>query len=221
MRKKPLTQISFDFDAPAPMPAPEPMRASEVTAVPEPVRSTPAIVVEPAPSQPVIERKEVDVAPAVVETIELDPAPAVGIRNVKIKRPATTTAGKRGRKSIKEIESRVDLVRVPEDEELFKKQYYTIGEVAVMFSEKQSLIRYWESEFDILQPRKNRKGDRYFRPIDIKNLVLIYDLLRRRKFTIDGARDFLKKNKKAEERFTLIQSLQKLRGFLQELRSNL
>lgn len=221
MRKKPLTQISFDFDAPAPMPAPEPMRASEVTAVPEPVRSTPVIVVEPAPSQPVIERKEVDVAPAVVETIELDPAPAVGIRNVKIKRPATTTAGKRGRKSIKEIESRVDLVRVPEDEELFKKQYYTIGEVATMFSEKQSLIRYWESEFDILQPRKNRKGDRYFRPIDIKNLVLIYDLLRRRKFTIDGARDFLKKNKKAEERFALIQSLQKLRGFLQELRSNL
>lgn len=233
MRKKPLTQISFDFDAPAPMPAPEPMRASEVTAVPEPVRATPAIVVEPAPSQPVVERKEVDVAPViqpiaeadpapeVVETIEVDPAPAVGIRNVKIKRPLTTTAGKRGRKSIKEIESRVDLVRVPEDEELFKKQYYTIGEVAVMFSEKQSLIRYWESEFDILQPRKNRKGDRYFRPIDIKNLVLIYDLLRRRKFTIDGARDFLKKNKKAEERFALIQSLQKLRGFLQELRSNL
>lgn len=62
-----------------------------------------------------------------------------------------------------------------------------------MFQENQSLIRYWESEFDILQPRKNKKGDRYFRPIDVKNLVLIYDLLRRRKFTIEGARDFLKK----------------------------
>ena len=209
MRKKPLTQISFDFDAPPATPAPEPMRAPEITAAPEPVRATPSIVVEPAPSAPVVSSKEVEVAPA------------VGIRNVKIKRPIATTAGKRGRKSIKEIESRVDLVRVPEDEELFKKQYYTIGEVATMFSEKQSLIRYWESEFDILQPRKNRKGDRYFRPIDIKNLVLIYDLLRRRKFTIDGARDFLKKNKKAEERFALIQSLQKLRGFLQELRSNL
>lgn len=220
MRKKPLTQISFDFDAPSATPAPEPMRA------------TPSIVVEPAPSAPVVSSKEVEVAPAkpamveaepvsAAETLETDPAPAVGIRNVKIKRPLAATAGKRGRKSIKEIESRVDLVRVPEDEELFKKQYYTIGEVATMFSEKQSLIRYWESEFDILQPRKNRKGDRYFRPIDIKNLVLIYDLLRRRKFTIDGARDFLKKNKKAEERFALIQSLQKLRGFLQELRSNL
>ena len=232
MRKKPLTQISFDFDTPAAMPAPEPMRAPEIIAAPEPVRATPSIVVEPAPSAPIVSSKEVEVAPAIpamVEaepvsaagTLETDPAPAVGIRNVKIKRPLAATSGKRGRKSIKEIESRVDLVRVPEDEELFKKQYYTIGEVATMFSEKQSLIRYWESEFDILQPRKNRKGDRYFRPIDIKNLVLIYDLLRRRKFTIDGARDFLKKNKKAEERFALIQSLQKLRGFLQELRSNL
>jgi len=65
-----------------------------------------------------------------------------------------------------------------------------------MFQENQSLIRYWESEFDILQPKKNKKGDRYFRPVDVKNLVLIYDLLRRRKFTIEGARDFLKKNKK-------------------------
>jgi DNA-binding transcriptional MerR regulator len=122
---------------------------------------------------------------------------------------------------MREMASRIDQLQVPADEELFKKQYYTIGEVAKMFQENQSLIRYWESEFDILQPRKNKKGDRYFRPIDVKNLVLIYDLLRRRKFTIDGARDFLKKNKKAEEKFALIQSLQQLRGFLVELRSNL
>lgn len=121
---------------------------------------------------------------------------------------------------MREMASRIDQLQVPADEELFKKQYYTIGEVAKMFQENQSLIRYWESEFDILQPRKNKKGDRYFRPIDVKNLVLIYDLLRRRKFTIDGARDFLKKNKKAEEKFTLIQSLQQLRAFLVELRSN-
>ena len=101
------------------------------------------------------------------------------------------------------------------------KLYYSIGEVATMFRENQSLIRYWETEFDILQPRKNRKGDRFFRPVDIKNLVLIYDLLRRRKFTIEGAKDYLKKNKKAEEKFAVIQSLQKLKGFLLELRANL
>ena len=90
-----------------------------------------------------------------------------------------------------------------------------------MFRENQSLIRYWETEFDILQPRKNRKGDRFFRPIDIKNLVMIYDLLRRRKFTIEGAKDYLKKNKKAEEKFAAIQSLQKIKSFFLELKATL
>ena len=90
-----------------------------------------------------------------------------------------------------------------------------------MFKENQSLIRYWETEFDILQPRKNRKGDRFFRPVDVKNLVLIYDLLRRRKFTIEGAKEYLKKNKKAEEKFKMIQSLQKIKSFLLELKASL
>ena len=127
----------------------------------------------------------------------------------------------RGRRSLKDMDINADLVQIPEDEILFQKQYYAIGEVALMFRENQSLIRYWETEFDILQPRKNRKGDRFFRPIDIKNLVLIYDLLRRRKFTIEGAKDYLKKNKKAEEKFAMIQSLQKIKGFLLELKASL
>jgi DNA-binding transcriptional MerR regulator len=135
--------------------------------------------------------------------------------------PVLITTGKRGRRSLKEADSKVDLIEIPEDEILFQKQYYSIGEVAAMFKENQSLIRYWETEFDILQPRKNRKGDRFFRPVDIKNLVLIYDLLRRRKFTIEGAKDYLKKNKKAEEKFAMIQSLQKIKGFLLELKANL
>lgn len=130
-------------------------------------------------------------------------------------------AGKRGRRSLKDIGINADLINIPSDDELFKKQYYSIGEVARMFRENQSLIRYWETEFDILQPRKNRKGDRFFRPIDIKNLVLIYDLLRRRKFTIEGAKDYLKNNRKAEEKFSMIQSLEKIKGFLLELKANL
>jgi DNA-binding transcriptional MerR regulator len=132
-----------------------------------------------------------------------------------------TAPGKRGRKSLKDISVSADLVQVPEDDILFKKQYYSIGEVAAMFRENQSLIRYWETEFDILQPRKNRKGDRFFRPVDIKNLVMIYDLLRRRKFTIEGAKDYLKKNKKADEKFVMIQSLEKIKGFLLELKASL
>ena len=72
-----------------------------------------------------------------------------------------------------------------------------------------------------MQPRKNRKGDRHFRPIDIKNLLLIHDLLRRRKLTIEGARDFLKKNNKAQERFEMIESMRKIKNFFLEIKATL
>lgn len=187
---------------------------------------------------------EPDVQPALVEALPALPETPVEKKEKavpeelpvkqaepKIKKlkpdPLAARKGKRGRRSLKDIEATVDLVEVPADEELFRKQYYSIGEVAKMFRENQSLIRFWETEFDILQPRKNRKGDRFFRPIDIKNLVLIHDLLRRRKFTIEGAREYLKKNNartlpgKADEKFELIQSLKQLRGFLLELKASL
>jgi DNA-binding transcriptional MerR regulator len=93
--------------------------------------------------------------------------------------------------------------------------------VAAMFGVNNSLLRFWENEFDILEPRKNRKGDRFFKPSDIKNLQLIYDLLRRRKFTIEGAKEYLKKNQQAEERYTMIESLQKIKSFLLELKASL
>ncbi|HET6765897.1 MAG TPA: MerR family transcriptional regulator [Chitinophagaceae bacterium] len=127
----------------------------------------------------------------------------------------------RGRLSLKEIHLNADLIQIPPDEILFQKQYYSIGEVSKWFRVNQSLIRYWETEFDILEPRKNRKGDRFFRPIDVKNLVLIHDLLRRRKFTIEGAKEFLKKNKKADEKFVMIQSLEKIKSFFNELKASL
>ena len=128
---------------------------------------------------------------------------------------------RRGRRPLKQLEQEAELVEVPEDEILFKKQYYTIGEVAKMFNVNPSLIRTWENEFDIIEPRKNRKGDRYFRPVDIKNLLLIHQLIRKQKYTLEGAKDYMKKNKKAAERFALIQSLQKIRAFLLEVKANL
>jgi DNA-binding transcriptional MerR regulator len=136
---------------------------------------------------------------------------------IKDQKPVST----RGRRSLKDFSIEADLISVPDDSILFQKQYYSIGEVAVWFRVNQSLLRYWESEFDILQPRKNRKGDRFFRPVDVKNLQLIYDLLRRRKFTIEGAKDYLKKTKKSEEKFTMIQSLEKIKSFLNELKASL
>lgn len=158
-----------------------------------------------------------------VKSLKTEPEPAKTPETeaeIPVAESATMPVKKstRGRKSLKALDAEADLVNIPDDETLFQRQYYSIGEVAEMFGVNQSLLRFWENEFDIIQPRKNRKGDRHFRPIDIKNLELIYDLLRRRKLTIEGAKDFLKKNSKAKEHFEMIQSLQSLKGFLLEIK---
>ena len=127
----------------------------------------------------------------------------------------------RGRKSMKEMSAGIDLIAVPEDAILYQKMYYTIGKVAEMFKVNQSLIRLWENEFDVLKPKKNGKGDRLFRPEDIKNIHLIYHLTRERKYTMEGAKEFIKNNKKASEKFDTIEWLKKLKGFLIELKANL
>ena len=127
---------------------------------------------------------------------------------------------KRGRKSLKEINLDVALLEIPEDEVLFQKRYYSISEVAEWFNMKPSLLRFWENEFDILKPRK--KGDRLFRTEDVKNLRIIYYLLRQQKYSVEGAKQFLKDNKKkAELQVQLIETLTKFRSFLLELRANL
>lgn len=210
--KKPLQQITFEFEAPADAPAPVENVVLTNTA------PTPPLIIEIIEEdEPASEETKVpeEQSSAEAKTIQGEPSPA---EEAPLPKRIGST---RGRKSLKETAIAADLIQVPEDDVLFSKQYYSIGEVATMFRENQSLIRYWETEFDILQPRKNKKGDRFFRPVDIKNLVLIYDLLRRRKFTIEGAKDFLKRNKKAEDKFAMIQSLEKVKSFLLELRSNL
>ena len=140
---------------------------------------------------------------------------------VHISDPVLKIKSGRGRKSIRQISEEADLIQIPEDEVLFQKHYYSMGEVADMFRVNQSLLRFWEAEFSILQPKKNKKGDRYFRPVDIKNLHLIYHLLRQRKYTIEGAKDFLKKNSKAEEKFETIKKLEELKRFLLEMKASL
>jgi DNA-binding transcriptional MerR regulator len=135
--------------------------------------------------------------------------------------PQPKVKSTRGRKSLKDLEAEVENVEVPEDEVLFAKQYWGISEVAAMFKVNISLIRYWENEFDILEPRKNRKGDRLFRPSDVKNLQLIHDLVRRRKFTVEGAKDYIKRNKQAQELHQMVASLKKIRSFLLEVKANL
>jgi DNA-binding transcriptional MerR regulator len=132
-----------------------------------------------------------------------------------------TKSGVRGRKSIKSMEAEADLIDVPNDEQLFSKMYYAMSEVTTMFNVNHSLIRFWENEFDILQPRKNKKGDRLFRPEDVKNLSIIYHLLRVKKYTIEGAKDYFKNRKKLHHQFEAIQQLEKLKSFLLEVKANL
>jgi DNA-binding transcriptional MerR regulator len=135
--------------------------------------------------------------------------------------PLLVKKSTRGRKSIRVLEQEADGVEIPEDEILFSKQYYAMNEVAAMFKVNVSLLRYWENEFDILKPRKNRKGDRQFRPEDIKNLQLIHYLLRQKKYTLDGAKDYLKNKDKAEEKHKAVLALEKIKSFLLEIKAGL
>ena len=102
------------------------------------------------------------------------------------------------------------------------KLHYSIGEVAQMFQVKTSLIRFWEKEFDILKPYKNKKGDRFFSPKDIENIKTIFHLVKERGFTLEGARKKLKSNgSDSIDTVEIAKSLQKIKAFLIDLRNDL
>ncbi len=102
------------------------------------------------------------------------------------------------------------------------KLYYSIGEVAELFEVNASLIRYWEKEFDILKPQKNKKGNRLFTPQDLDNLRIIYHLVKERGFTLQGAKDKLKENKQdVVNKVEVIDSLNRLKGFLLDLKEQI
>lgn len=103
-----------------------------------------------------------------------------------------------------------------------EKLYYSIGEVAEMFAVNTSLIRFWEKEFDILKPKKNKKGNRLFTPEDLQNLKLIFHLVKEKGYTLDGARKILDQKKKdLEKEIALRTSLLSLKNFLTELKDQL
>ncbi len=106
--------------------------------------------------------------------------------------------------------------------ELPEKRYYGIGEVAEAFGVNTSLIRFWEKEFDVLKPKKNAKGNRKFTPQDIKNLQLIYHLVKERGFTLDGAKIHLKEEKhKILSNFDIIQKLERVKSELIKIKDQL
>ncbi|GAA4298883.1 MerR family transcriptional regulator [Aestuariibaculum suncheonense] len=106
--------------------------------------------------------------------------------------------------------------------ELPEKRYYSIGEVAKAFNVNTSLIRFWEKEFDALKPKKNAKGNRKFTPEDIKNLKLIYHLVKERGFTLEGAKIHLKEGKKDTlSNFEIISKLEDVKNQLIKIKEHL
>ena len=94
-------------------------------------------------------------------------------------------------------------------EPIAKKAYYSIGEVCDLSGLKPHVLRYWETQFDLLRPTKNRAGNRVFRPKDVELVLLVRHLLYERKYTIDGARQKLKEMRKTgdleEERHDVLE----------------
>jgi DNA-binding transcriptional MerR regulator len=102
------------------------------------------------------------------------------------------------------------------------KRYYSIGELAKAFGVNASLIRFWDKEFDILKPKKNAKGNRMFTPEDVKNLQLIYHLVKERGFTLEGAKTHLKEGqKKTLDKFEIISKLESIKVQLVNIKNEL
>ena len=111
---------------------------------------------------------------------------------------------------------------MPYKEKTIEKKYYSIGEVAEQFGVATSLIRFWESEFDIIKPKKNRKGNRQFTRTDIDNVRLIYHLVKEKGYTLSGARELLKSGSQAaKDRMDMLDSLKNVRAFLVQLKDQL
>ncbi|BAO54026.1 MerR family transcriptional regulator [Nonlabens marinus] len=105
--------------------------------------------------------------------------------------------------------------------ELPEKLYYSMGEVTKAFDVNPSLIRFWEKEFDVLQPKKNSRGNRKFSQDDIKNLKRIYHLVKERGFTLEGAREYMKSHKEEISNFDIISKLEFVKAELLKIKNNL
>jgi DNA-binding transcriptional MerR regulator len=111
---------------------------------------------------------------------------------------------------------------VPYKEFKIEKLYYPIGEVAKMFDVSTSLIRYWEKEFDILKPRKNKKGNRLFTKVDVENLKIIYHLVKEKGYTLEGAKQKLRSDSDdIRNTQKVVDSLIRIKGFLNEVKNDL
>ncbi|TDM00596.1 MAG: transcriptional regulator [Flavobacteriaceae bacterium] len=105
--------------------------------------------------------------------------------------------------------------------DLPNKLYYSIGEIAKAFSVNPSLIRFWEKEFEVIQPKKNARGTRMFKPQDVENFKLIYHLVKERGYTLEGAKEALKVKPELSEESGIIFKLESIKQELLSLKEAL
>lgn len=111
---------------------------------------------------------------------------------------------------------------MPYKKPVIKKVYYRIGEVAAMFGVNISLIRFWENEFSIIKPFRNKKGNRFFTQADVDNFHIIYHLVKEQGYTLQGAKEKLKTHyAEVSESHQVIKTLQEIKAFLTELKEGL
>jgi DNA-binding transcriptional MerR regulator len=111
---------------------------------------------------------------------------------------------------------------MPYKEQKIEKLFYTIGEVAAMFDVNTSLIRFWEKEFDIIKPQRNKKGNRLFTKSDVENFYIIFHLVKEKGLTLEGAKKKMKDNKEDTiNNFEVIQSLENIKSLLIEVKESL
>ena len=111
---------------------------------------------------------------------------------------------------------------MPYKEKDIEKKYFTIGEVADLFKVAPSLIRFWETEFEMLNPKKNKKGNRQFTKEDIDAFRVIFHLVKEKGYTLQGAKEALKfTRQKPIDKVEALKSLERVKEFLIELKKNL
>ncbi|NVK50726.1 MAG: MerR family transcriptional regulator [Cyclobacteriaceae bacterium] len=111
---------------------------------------------------------------------------------------------------------------MPYKERVIEKKYHSIGEVAAMFKVAPSLIRYWEGEFDIIRPKKDKKGNRRYTKDDIQKIRYVYHLVKEKGYTLDGAKEVIAQGKdKGLDKVEAVQKLQEIKDFLITLRDEI
>ena len=111
---------------------------------------------------------------------------------------------------------------MPYKEKQIEKKYFTIGEVAKELGVATSLVRFWETQFDFINPKKNKKGNRRYTQDDLKKVKLVYHLVKEKGYTLQGAQEHIKKSKTSiQDKSEMIASLQKIRDFLDDMKNQL